>query len=158
MTLLASGDLSGSAVNLTSISGSYKDLIITLANIDLTDGARAVYIKVNNTNIVGMSNIYSTSLGAGSSNSFIYVASSDASYYMSTDPDNAFSYRISNYADTNQKKAIFGAGGYRYIGDAPIRGYLFYGATENSNAITELNITTVSTTFSAGKYKLYGVN
>ncbi len=158
MTQLAAGDLSGSSVALTSISGSYKDLIIQISDIVLGAQGNPVYIKVNNTNIVGMSNIYSTSLGDGIPNSFIYVASSSASYYMNATANNAFSFRISNYAATNAKKAIFGAGGEAYTGDAPIRGYLFYGATENTNAVSSLYITTTGTTFSSGKYILYGVN
>jgi len=157
MTQLAAGDLSGSSVALTSISGSYKDLIIQISDIVL-GSSNPVYIKVNNTNIVGQSNIYSTSLGDGIPNNFIYVASSNSAWYMQTAADNAFSFRISNYAATNAKKAIFGAGGYRYIGDAPIRGYLFFGATENTNAVSSLYITTTGTTFSSGKYILYGVN
>lgn len=48
MTQLATGTLSGTAVNLTSISGSYKDLVLVIRNYRPANDATALLIRFNN--------------------------------------------------------------------------------------------------------------
>jgi len=49
MTQLATGSLSGSQVSLTSISGSYKDLVLVVRDPSVSgDGNRALFVFLNN--------------------------------------------------------------------------------------------------------------
>jgi hypothetical protein len=154
-TSIASGTLSGAAVTISSISGVYKDLVLYLAGITQSTSSTA-YISLNNAANVGSSNIYSSSLGTGTTGSYLWIGSSSG-YNMNTSAaENSFVYTISNYAATT-RKAVFGNGGYRFVSDADIRGFIIYGDCSATSAITRLDIATSSGTFSGGSYALFGV-
>jgi len=155
MTQLASGTLSGAAVTISSISGDYKDLMVVFAGITQS-GNSSAYIKLNNAANVGSSNIYSSSLGNGSTGSYLWIAANSSYLMDSSAAENSFTYTITNYAGTT-RKAVFGSGGYRYTGDADVRGFIIYGDCSATAAITRLDFVTSSGTFSGGSYIVYGV-
>ena len=156
MTEIASGTLSGASVTVNSISSSYKDLVIYLAGVKQSTTTTS-YIKLNNAANVGSANIYSTSLGYGTTGSYIWISSSDTGLCMESSlGENSFAYTINNYAATT-RKAIFGTGGYRYPSNADIRGFLTYGDCSDTTAISRVDFVTSSGKFSGGTYAIYGV-
>ena len=154
-TQIATGTLSGASVTISSIASTYKDLVVVLAGITQSTSSTA-YIQLNNGANIGSSNIYSSSLGNGTTGSYLWIGASSSYNMNNTAAENSFTYVISNYAAAT-RKAVFGFGGYRYTADADVRGFITYGDCSATSAINEIDIVTSSGTFSGGTYIVYGV-
>lgn len=158
MTSLATGTLSGSVVNLTSISGSYKDLKLVIRNFrPSSENDYVFYIRVN---ADSTANRYGTSQwDVGSSGSF-----NDSYWYWTYANDNATSQSyivvdIEDYANTSTWKVASG----RSVTTDPGTNTWFRWGYRNlvynqTGAITQLNIGVTTGTFNAGDYILYGVS
>lgn len=160
MTELATGTLSGSAVNLTSISGSYKDLILllkdfypsTAANVGIqVNGLTSAYYAFytgNDNQTTFMQGYTAVTSRINVNNDFSTAAASN---------NNFARYTFLNYSETNQRKMIScnsrivkSAGGFSQI--------TILGEANTSAAITSINILTSSGTFSGGTYILWGIS
>ena len=155
MTLLTSGTLSGSAVNLTSISSSYKDLKLVIRNFKpATDGAR-IYLRLNNDT---GANYQTPGISSGSNQSF-----SDTYMIASYQTDNTSAqglciYEIDDYTNTTTWKIV------RLFAmtnnDTTATNFQLtnqFGAYNQTGAISQINILLNSGNFTSGDYYLYGV-
>lgn len=158
MTELATGTLSGSSVDLTSISGSYKNLLLYLRNArPNTDGA-SVRIRLNGVTAsdgyavqtFNSANVTETAWGASS---LQVVPATDST------TQNGFSWvELIDYANTATWKFLQ----IRAVssGDATVTNYSNLkqdGYFNSTNAITSILIYPSSGTFNGGTYILYGV-
>jgi len=157
MTSLASGSLSGTAVNLSSISGSYKELVLYVHNI-YVDVATRLYLRFNSDTAanyaVSDTNSQTTTVGADSGSNWIpvYVAEN----MPTTSGENTFVLTIPNYTNTAGYKP------YSFISwnkTATAKSRFGGGIWKSASAITAINFNTFSGTANfSGTYTLYGVN
>jgi hypothetical protein len=156
MTQLASGTLSGASVTISSISGSYQDLLLVITNRVNATAGRAGVIRLNGdsgTNYT-MATIYSQDAAAG-------ITTPDANF-MRTSGDavsSGSSYsqeniRIYNYTNTSIHK-IADIQAYANNASATIRNVI--GFYKSLSAITSITILAESGNLTSGNYVLYGV-
>jgi hypothetical protein len=156
MTQLASGTLSGASVTISSISGSYQDLLLVITNRVNATAGRAGVIRLNGdsgTNYT-MATLYSQDASAG-------ITTPDANF-MRTSGDavsSGSSYsqeniRIYNYTNTTIHK-IADIQAYANNTSATIRNVI--GFYKSLSAITSITILAESGNLTSGNYVLYGV-
>ena len=159
MTSIASGSLSGSALSITSISGSYKDLQLVLrgatvsAQADwrskINNNGSGIYAQVKLVSAAG--SFFSQALNNGTDFGMNYnnPAASSATTLVMTFPD---------YANTNGPKLINYY--FTYTGHASSNEDAIYGLASavDNNAITRYDLTLSTGNFTGGTYVLYGVN
>jgi hypothetical protein len=160
MTVLASGTLSGSAVNLSSISGSYNNLQLEVYNMTSSTSS-SVQITINGlSSNYGQSTYFHANGSAGNSG---YASStawgwSPASTWSATDTANHLSMTFFNYATAS--KASIAESNLTYLYDGGATRAFFMGVHTNHQinaAITSISINSQFGTFSGGSYVLYGV-
>jgi len=152
MTSLATGSLSGASVVLSSISGSYIHLQLTISNFKpATDGA-SFYIRVNADN--GSNRYFNGTVGSSSysfNSTGWQVSNAQAN---STDTGtiviDLFNYTKTAGYKTGSSFAITDSGGTNYYSDQT----LVYNQTP---AITSLTMLPSGGNFTSGTYTLYGV-
>jgi hypothetical protein len=157
MTSLASGSLSGTTFNLSSISGSYKQLVLYVHNIYVDVGTR-LYMRLNTD--TGNNYVYSdikskdTVVASESAGSFIGIYASET--LPTTSGENTFILTIPNYTNT----AGFKPFSYiSYMKTATASARIGGGVYKSATAITAINFNTLSGTANfSGTYTLYGVN
>jgi hypothetical protein len=153
MTLLASGSLTGSAVNLTSINGTYRDLKLYVRNFAPVNDNFGLSFRFNN-----------------DSNTRYYMGGpvtggvfNSSSMEMSPGNDNTTAqglivYEIPDYANTSTWKIIQSVPA---VNNATTTTQLNFdprsGVYNQTGAITEINMFVASGNLSAGTYALYGV-
>jgi len=159
MTDIASGSLSGSALSLTSISGSYKDLFLVIRDINLTNavGVSATFNNDTGSNYLNagiatqVSSPTRTAIGSQGTNIDLSQTS-----FATGDNNNSLQLRVFDYANaTSGKLGRYQAGftsnaNGKYAIDA---GVYYYPTT----AITRIDVSISAGTFT-GTYVLYGVN
>lgn len=155
MTQLASGTLSGSAVNITSIAGTYIDLRLVIRNFQpATDGAQ-LGIRFNNNSSANTYLSGNTSVNSGSSFNATGMVSGAPS-------DNGTSnslmiYDIPQYSGSTWKWLW----GLSMVNDsttpANVSFTRYWNFSNITSAITEINLYLSSGSFTAGTYILYGV-
>lgn len=163
MTSIASGSLSGSSLALTSISGSYKNLVLVMRNYT-TGTDFDLNCKINSLTTAGdySYNLWESATTNGS-------AAASATYYNSTvfglnnslidntDGDNSLVLTVNDYADTTANKIITGFQMYkRSTGQKTV--LQSFGSVNTTAAVTAITLTPSAGTWSAGTYTLYGVN
>ena len=153
MTVLASGSLSSSSVNLTSISQDYLSLYLVIRNHNITSAGQVPNFRINNDS----SGIYQANQ---SSVSGYQVNATDTSWfigpgnYATTGGNNSFAFTFDDYTSASWKIGSCvnffteNAGGYG-LG-------LWRFAARTMSAITQINMFMTSGNFS-GTYILYGV-
>ena len=152
MTLLASGSLSGAELNLTSISGSYKDLVIYLRDV-YPSADDYIRLEANDT-----PNVYfSVNVLTGSINAMTSAAMSITLEMDNRDANNFVEIKISDYTNSVNKviesRYMMGDPG----GNFNIGGQI--GTARIAAAITKIDLFFLSgATFSGGSYLLYGVS
>ena len=153
MTVLASGSLSGSAVNLTSISQDYLTLYLVIRNQNITSAGQVPNFRINNDS----SGIYDAKQ---SSVSGYQVNATDTSWligpgnYATTGGNNSFALTFNDYTSASWK---IGSGVNIFTENAGGYGLgLWRYAARTTSAITEINMFMTSGNFS-GTYILYGV-
>jgi hypothetical protein len=155
MTVLASGTLSGSAVNLTSISASYKDLKLVFRNYDpVTDGAQ-IELQLNSES----GNSYFKELALFSDNqtfgtTFIELPAQDNGTSTSL-----LVVNFIDYANTTTcKTGCFYAVNNNNTTPTNARFQNAFFAFNKTAAISTININSSNANFSGGTYILYGVS
>ena len=160
MTSIASGTLSGSAVNISSIAGTYTNLQLEVYNMTSSTSS-SVQITINGlSSNYGQSTYFHANGSAGNSG---YASSSawgwsPASTWSATDNSNHLSMTFFNYAATN--KAAIAESNVTYLYDGGATRAFFMGVHTNHQinaAITSISINSQFGTFSGGSYVLYGV-
>jgi hypothetical protein len=160
MTSIASGSLSGSALSLTSISGSYKNLQLVLRNATPSTNTDWRF-KVNN----NTSAIYGRILMAapGSTTGQLGAGFNQTDFALNYNNPSATSgttliMNFYDYANTTAKKLMDWM--ITYEGHATSNEDTIFGTASayDLNAITRLDLTLFTGSFSGGTYILYGVN
>lgn len=162
MTQLATGTLSGTNVNLTSISGSYNNLLLIIKDVTFSS-QETIRLRWNG---ITSSTYFSSAYGhtnstawnyGGTPNS--YVQFTDAATNMQAGSTrNAFAINFYNYASANNAQ-IIGANWY-YLNHAgnQVQGNHTMGSSNTSAAISSIDIISNSgATFTGGNYTLWGV-
>jgi len=155
MTSIASGSLSGGQVDITTISGSYKNLQLVVRDfLPSTDGA-SLRLRLNN----DTSNNYSNQASFGYKNNTFGASS----WQLSEDADNAVTesiiiVNIYDYANTTTHKM---ASLYSYSTNMTTTSnfdFLQYiQFFQSTSAITDIDLLVASGTM-GGSYILYGVS
>jgi hypothetical protein len=160
MTVLASGSLSGSAVNLTGISSGYIDLKLVIRNYIPATDATYMEMRLNNDST---SNYYPLTYTVLSNEIFAGESFALSKQAISQQQDNAVSQSIivvdlRDYANTTTWKMGETVG---YTNDDANTakfnargGFFIYGGT---SAISQINLINNSGNFTSGTYTLYGV-
>lgn len=158
MTSIASGSLSGASLDLTTISGSYKDLVLIL---------RAA-TPANDTSVIGRLNNDSTGI-------YNYISNRQSGGTYSTDSANtATSFPITSATGQNPQSGalvmtIFdyaNSTGHKQVqlqynftqNTGAICNNFVAGAYRSTTAISRITLTPGSGNWSSGTYILYGVN
>jgi hypothetical protein len=155
-TLLASGSLSGSSLAVTGLSSGYRDLVFIMRDF-YCNSDTGLYFRVNATSSIYYSarGSYENVFVGGTSTYFEPTGSS----VDSRDANNAFYWRIFDYANTSSMKM-----GEAFIANGHAGGtgfnFIFSNSLINTtSAVSQLNLQTDSggVTFSGGTYEVYGV-
>jgi hypothetical protein len=156
MTQLASGTLSGASVTISSISGSYQDLLLVITNRVNATAGRAGVIRLNGdsgTNYT-MATTYSQDAAAGITTpdqNFMRTSGDAVSSGSSYSQENI---RIYNYTNTSIHK-IADIQAYANNTSATIRNVI--GFYKSLSAITSITILAETGNLTSGNYVLYGV-
>lgn len=153
---IATGTFSGSAVNITSIPGTYKQLMLTTAEVTTSSTGQSIRMRFNGDNAANYYDGGSTLTGSNevfNDNEVAFMA-----YGTGTSRGQSTTF-IRNYAVANVWKSVWS----EYMVNnstttANVDWRVRIGAWNNTGAITELNLSPASGTFSSGTYTLYGVN
>lgn len=156
MTLLASGTLSGAQVDLTSISGTYKNLQLVIREFTPSTDGQYVYVRFN-ADSGSNYRIVDSNTAEAASVSFTTLARI-SNTQDNTVSDSLIIFDIYDYANTATWKFGNATAMTNNETDPTQFGHkrttLFYKST---SAISEINLFPNAGTFSAGSYLLYGV-
>ena len=155
-TQIATGSLTGSTVNITSIPGTYRDLKLVISNfLPATDNAQ-MFLRFN-----GDSSTYARGTGLD----LINLSFTESAAVLSNSNDNGAGNNkgmniatISEYANTTMWKSVFTTT-LTQNGSSPSNlNYSYYfGFWNKTTAITEINLICSTGSFTSGTYTLYGV-
>lgn len=159
MTVLASGSLpAASALNLTSISQSYLNLVLVVRDFYT---ASDDYLKLRLNNSSG-TYVYSNVKMTAASTAAFEATTSNAAWMINTafdntDKNNAAYIEILDYTNTTSNKLMTSSTSSRSGGDT--YNQIEYGtlAWIDPSAVTQVNLLTNGSNFSGGTYILYGV-
>ena len=153
-TSLATGSLTGSSVSITSISGSYKELRLQATGFSFSTSSEFRFTINSATSQYGYTTISNgTASGTGSSG----VAFGSFGGSVATYSDNANVWlSIPFYATASRPQWIGGIEGVNGSNGAPQHS-LTFGGSNNSAAVTSIQLFPQTGTFSSGTYTLWGV-
>lgn len=159
-TQLDSGSLSGSATAISSISGTYKDLILIIRNFQTT-ASSGFGLRINNdTTSANYKGTWirdaggSGSVGTVGSNSFIQ--GNLGNDLTTGNNKNQQVWYIPDYADTNANKSVTCSTYFYASGSTHYAGWIA-AAYLSTTAISRLDFVNNASTWSGGTYVLYGV-
>jgi hypothetical protein len=146
-TSLATGSLSGSAVTLSSISQDYINLFLVINGVTISSGSGQTYITLNNISSSSYDQIWNN---AGSSSWTNMLTG--AGFFNGANGTTATNYvfNVFNYTSSTTGKSV----SYRQNGAAKQQSF---GTQNDATAVNRIDISTNSSTFTAGTYTLYGV-
>lgn len=158
LTSLASGNLTGSSVTISSIVGTYKTLVLSVDNPYHTSQPQLA-LRFNGDS--GASNYRWVSINTGNTSVNTGSAGSSIALLPNNIGANSTSYasayvEIPNYALTTVRKAITSIGNYG-DGSVPLTSFAT-GGWVSASAITSITILVTSNDFTGGTYTLYGAN
>lgn len=150
-TSLASGNLSGSNVSLTSISTSYIDLYLVVKDLQFSTGTEIFRMKVNGSTTAIYGQADSTTSGTLNSSQFQITGTNLKSGAV----NGMCVVRINDYATTTSNKLFeflaINENSTQWTFDRS------YGMANTQAAITQIDLFPSGGTFAAGTYVLYGV-
>ena len=157
MTLLSTTALSGSSTSISSISGSYKELVIWIkdpyassaSNIGLS--ANSGTAMASFLDLGGRAGTYEQ-IKWNDDNLLLWIA-----MQSNTDNNNFIEIRIPNYANTNTMKMVL-ANSIYYNTDPYRSMSMGIGMFSGTSAISEIALATTAGTWSGGSVEVYGVN
>lgn len=159
MTSIASGSLSGSALTINTISGSYKNLQLVLRDaqpstntdwrVKINNNSGAIYNRLgtiaNGNTFTSYANYGGTGFGINWNNPAANTATSLVVDFY-------------DYAKTTTPKQINALFNYTQHGSSAQDTVNMAGAAYDANAITRIDVSLDAGNFTAGTYILYGVN
>jgi len=150
MTLLSTTTLSGATVTVSGISGSYKNLVGVIIGVTNASADGEFQVNPNGANVVNLGGVYVPGgVDSFTNQQFRTIGNTIAR----TNTDNAFTFTISNYANTTNFKpatwhgAWFQGSNYRLI---------FGGVVSTNSAITSIVLSNTGGSLTAGTLLLYG--
>ena len=160
MTSIASGSLSGSALSLSSISASYKNLQLVLRDIFISSSGASLTTRFNadatanayNDQGINQLNGTASVVGQRSTES----TSGFWSGMTNADNNNSLVINIIDYANATANKNITFFANYTSTSGSNVT--TINCGWKNSAAINAISLTLSAGTFSGGTYVLYGVN
>ena len=156
MTVIQSGNLTGSSISISTISG-YKNLQLVLRDSYTSTALTGTGIRVNALNTNEYNYIVQASYGITSQTGANSFALTNASNYESnTDGDQACIFNFFDVENTTAKKLVT----YHYIfkdDTSTFRLVQQFGWLNATAAITTVKIETTAGNFGGGTYILYGV-
>jgi hypothetical protein len=158
MTSLASGSLSGSSLDLQTISGSYEHLQLVLRNSRTANGTE-IKFRFNNLS----TSIYQYFLSVNQNGTAISSSNGSVSFgiavYNAQNPNagaNALILNVWDYANTSANKQFNSQ--YTYENNSSqVENTTSNGACRTTNAIDRIQVFPDSGNWSAGTYELFGV-
>ena len=153
-TQISSQALSGSAVNFTSISGTYNKLVLVVQDFYLGTNNENLVLRFNSNNTASAYGLGGVSNGAALS----YAQSQAYITYQgiaNADNNNMAVIEIENYTNTNSHKVFSYQSFYKFGTTNTID--VGAGYWVNTSAITEINVRASAGTFSGGTAILWGV-
>jgi hypothetical protein len=154
MTLLSTTTLSGTSTTVSSISGSYTDLLVIINNpyVNSTDAFR---IKPNNTADISMA----MTMAGGNTEPFVgseLYGNQNFKLPIVSTANSSYQYYIRQYSQTTYGKAYTFGG---VIGANQNSSIFSAGTIFTTSAITSLVFTTLNgtSTYSGGQVLIYGV-
>jgi hypothetical protein len=160
MTSIASGSLSGSAVNLTSISSSYKNLQLVVRDFYPALNTYSLVLRLMNDS---GANQY-VRLQGRSTNATWVVGSGDRWYIddgisgnLNSQSGNSYIFDIPDYANTATMKNVNIKYGF-LDQNSVYQNDVIFGLYKATGAINQINILTSGGNFGGGTYVLYGVS
>jgi hypothetical protein len=159
MTSIASGSLSGSALSLSSISGSYKNLQLILRDV-YTSSSAALSTRFNSDSTANAYNDQGVNLLNGTASAVGQRSTESTSGIWSAlaaaDNNNSIVIDIFDYANATTNKNITFFANYTSTSGSNVS--VINCGWKNSAAINAISLTLSAGTFSGGTYVLYGVN
>lgn len=153
MTLITSGTLSGASISLTSISGSYQDLILRIYNFKPATDGQQCYLQFNSDTGSNYYSATATTTSVPSSTVFSIIPATD-----DTTAQGVSDTKIVNYASSSYNKLIENFASTNNSGTPTNqRNQFLAGIYLSTTAITSIQLTTSSGNFTSGNYELYGV-
>jgi len=152
MTLLSSGTLSGTAVNLTSISQDYVDLVLMIFRYDPSVDGEYIKIRVNNDST---SNYYAIG-GTTTQPTFDKDAMYQPQGYDDTVNYGIERWTFFNYSESNLNKYVMNQKMPTNLNGVVVFNSPQHGGYYLQTAITQINLFPSSGNM-GGTYKLYGV-
>lgn len=159
MTQLATGSLSGTTTTISSISGSYRNLVIRLEDL-VTSGNVNVFLRFNSDTASNYryaqinSQDFNTVNSSGADTGLAFITTLN-----STGTDASANITIFDYANTAAYKTVqFVAIGLSPISSPTIRSFSGGGGWVNTAAVNSVSIIAGSTATLTGTYYIYGVN
>ena len=155
MTVIASGSLSGSSVNLSSIPSTYINLQLVVKDFNFSTAA----ILVTRCNTIS-SGYWGTRLRNLAGTATLSTAGTNqlgiTQDLFATNADNIQVINIYDYASTDARKLAF-TQAFAFTDTNDDIGFATFQKIETTSAITSIQIEASAGTFSAGNYILYGV-
>jgi hypothetical protein len=158
MTVLASGSLSGAALDLTSIDQTYVNLVLVLLGYAPTTNTGLGRLKFNNDSNTRYITTDSNNLGSFNTFAETRIDMSDGMSNTSTNQSSVI--EIQNYADTSIWKRCTTDTIYTSTADGANtkwRRTFLYGIYNQATAIDRITVTPSGGFVSQGTYVLYGV-
>jgi hypothetical protein len=160
MTSLATGSLSGASITISSISGSYKDLVVIVRNFKPASDNTGMLIRFNSDS---NANRYADSSGPGDVAGFNITFNADrAIIYGPNDNSVANGLQqiiIPDYANTSTWKFFTTKSMTNNATTTTNLNYTkMFGAYNQTGAITAITLLPDSGNFTSGDYILYGVS
>jgi len=158
LTQLATGSISGSSVSITSISGSYKDLVLEIYNISFATAGELRFTFNNVTSTYGYTTI---SAGVATSSGGGGAAYGSFGGNVQTFGDNVHAVLSIPFYSTSSARQLWTGqiGGVNGSNGGPSASFTTGMAYNSAQVITSIQFFPQSGNFnSAGTYVLYGVN
>lgn len=149
-TLLSTTAVTGtSAVTVSGIPGTYRDLMVVIANVRATVAtATSLTFTMNGANFANT---------ATTGNTVATVAGLPLGTTMTNSSRFTWNILIRNYADANAWKTVSSSGVYQDTTPNTVI-HNYFGSTTSGTAITSITITTSGTFQNSGNIYVYGVN
>lgn len=158
MTLLSTTTLSGSSVTVSSISGSYTDLVVEMRNVRSSSDDRTIIIRFNSDtgSNYGFSNVWNnvgSLTGTSGTSTNIFIGKSNSS--TTTLTLGQISVRIPLYSNTSYRKAL--SYGWNSRNPGGEQSGVGYARWDSTSAIDSITVAPDGDSFSAGTMLIYGV-
>lgn len=157
MTLISTTTLSGTNVNLTSIPSGYKSLYLIVNDAVCNAQGDAIWLRYNNDSGSNYNTLRyqgnASSIGAGSRSDAFYIA--ETTTYTNVLHKLNIAMEIPNYTSTTGK---YSYGSSKWQNDYGNYFWTSAGTYGGTSAISQINLSANTSTWTSGTVRLYGVS